>query len=568
MANKNCMVFETIGNVQSLNIEKIDEGKSDGLIRMSGIFGVCGVKNGNNRIYNKENYGLMVEALQKQIQECGCPGELEHPNTMNIDLNNVSHKIESIQMNEDGTITGTIVLLNTTKGKNAQAMVEGGLPLYISSRGAGSIDESGNVTLSTIKTYDLVGTPGFAQAKLNLAKGQRFESLCESLEDGYSMYAIINEGEGDDLLGDGDNKKDEPKEEPKKDEPKEEPKEEPKKGEEPKEDPATNDDDNNKNSDNTTMTELKQAIDKLTEKVTNLEAELHIAQESLTSKETEIATLNEKLAAIKPVNYDAIEKWVMEEYAPEFKQEITESVMNTTKEFVCEEFAPIVQKWVCEEFAPEVQNWVCEEFAPEVQNWVCEEFAPEVQNWVCEEFAPEVQNWVCEEFAPEVQNWILEEYTPQIEGWVMEEYTPEASQQISESVEAKVSANVTAFMEAQKQDKLSTIDALLESMENNSNAALDLLAEQKQATKFAGVYCVENMPKEYQPSWNSLTESRQEEIVRQSRAYDFTKQGVLESFWSSVEFNQKPVQAVNENKDVVNNYHSNVIAQMMRLRKA
>ena len=526
------MVFETIGNVQSLNIEKIDEGKSDGLIRMSGIFGVCGVKNGNNRIYNKENYGLMVEALQKQIQECGCPGELEHPNTMNIDLNNVSHKIESIQMNEDGTITGTIVLLNTTKGKNAQAMVEGGLPLYISSRGAGSIDESGNVTLSTIKTYDLVGTPGFAQAKLNLAKGQRFESLCESLEDGYSMYAIINEGEGDDLLGDGDNKKDEPKEEPKKDEPTEEPKEEPKKVEEPKEDPTNNDDDNNKNSDNTTMTELKQAIDKLTEKVTNLEAELHIAQESLTSKETEIATLNEKLAAIKPVNYDAIEKWVMEEYAPEFKQEITESVMNTTKEFVCEEFAPIVQKWVCEEFAPEVQNWVCEEFAPEVQNW------------------------------------ILEEYTPQIEGWVMEEYTPETSQQISESVEAKVSANVTAFMEAQKQDKLSTIDALLESMENNSNAALDLLAEQKQATKFAGVYCVENMPKEYQPSWNSLTESRQEEIVRQSRAYDFTKQGVLESFWSSVEFNQKPVQAVNENKDVVNNYHSNVIAQMMRLRKA
>ena len=97
-------------------------------------------------------------------------------------------------------------------------MVEGGLPLYISSRGAGSIDESGNVTLSTIKTYDLVGTPGFAQAKLNLAKGQRFESLCESLEDGYSMYAIINEG--DDLLGDGDDKKDEPKEEPKKDEPK------------------------------------------------------------------------------------------------------------------------------------------------------------------------------------------------------------------------------------------------------------------------------------------------------------------------------------------------------------
>ena len=172
MANKKCMVFETLGPTTGLQIQ---ESQNTNEVRMTGVFGVCGIKNENRRIYSKENYNLMVENLQKVIATEGLLGELEHPNTMNINLNNVSHKIESIEMNEDGTVTGTILLLDTAKGKDAQAIVKGGVPLYISSRGAGSIDESGHVTLSTIKTYDLVGTPGFAQAKLNLKHNQTLE---------------------------------------------------------------------------------------------------------------------------------------------------------------------------------------------------------------------------------------------------------------------------------------------------------------------------------------------------------------------------------------------------------
>ena len=166
---KKCMVYETLGNVSDLQVV---ESVNSNEVRLSGVFGVCGVRNNNKRVYNKQNYGMMVEALQKVIKAEGCPGELEHPNSMNITLENVSHKIESIQMNEDGTITGTILLLNTPKGMIAKAIIEGGLPLYISSRGAGSIDENGNVTLSSIKTYDLVGTPGFSQAKLTLKENQ------------------------------------------------------------------------------------------------------------------------------------------------------------------------------------------------------------------------------------------------------------------------------------------------------------------------------------------------------------------------------------------------------------
>ena len=536
MANKNCMIYETLGKVSDLQVLESATGKNE--VRLHGVFGVCGVRNNNRRIYNKENYGMMVEALQNVIATEGCPGELEHPNTMNINLENVSHKIESIEMNEDGTITGTILLLNTPKGQIAKAIVEGGLPLYISSRGAGSIDDYGNVTLSTIKTYDLVGTPGFSQAKLTLKENQTYECLNESAEDGNIMYAIV---ENDEFGHDPNEKKEEKPADPlnlnngdSKEDKKSDEADEKKDGENKGEGDDTN------NDDDINMKDLKEAIDKLTEKVTSLEAELHVAKESLEPK------------------YAAIEQWITEEFAPQFKKE------------TLAEMAQNVEGWICEEFAPEVQNWVCEEFAPEVQNWVTEEFAPEVQNWVTEEFAPEVQNWVTEEFAPEVQNWVTEEFAPVIEGWLGDEFTPNV---ITEAVDSKISdletrinENVSSFLEAKKDERFVGIDKMLESLEGleSEKEVLEKLTEaQKADTTFAGYFAVENMPAQYRPMWESLSTDRKIEIARQSKMYDFTKQGILESFWAGVKFeNNKPV---NESVDVIGNYHADIVTQMRKM---
>ena len=558
MTNKRCMIYETLGKVTNLQVS--ESAAPQGMMRLEGVFGVCGVKNQNNRIYDKENYAKMVESLQQVIKEDnGCPGEMEHPNSMNINLENVSHKIESIQMNEDGTITGTILLLNTPKGQIAQAIVEGGLPLYISSRGAGTItNESGisHVTLSTIKTYDLVGTPGFSQAKLNLLKkNQTLECLNESAEDGNIMYAIV---EGDDLLGDDTEKDEKPKDEPKEDKPKEEPKEENPKKEEPKDDKK----DNNKNNNDkkVDMNELKDAIDKLTAKVESLEAGLHVAQESLN-----------EVKDIQPTNYEAIQKWVTEEFWPAYKEQIPEGISQETIEEMIqnklnesiESMAEGIQNWVVEEFAPEVQNWITEEFAPEVQNWVVEEFAPEVQNWVVEEFAPEVQNWIVEEYSPEVQGWITEEFAPVVEGWVTEEFAPEQS----ENIEKKVNENVSAFMESQKAGRLDEIDSLLESIAQDDNADVrQIVKEHQEEMKWKGVYVVENMPAEYLPSWQLLDEQRQQDIVRSSKMYDFTKEGVLESFWANVDFNKTETKQVNETANPVESYQNNIIARMKSLR--
>jgi len=542
MTNKRCMIYETLGKVTNLQVS--ESAAPQGMMRLEGVFGVCGVKNQNNRIYDKENYAKMVESLQQVIKEDnGCPGELEHPNSMNINLENVSHKIENIQMNEDGTITGTILLLNTPKGQIAQAIVEGGLPLYISSRGAGTItNESGisHVTLSTIKTYDLVGTPGFSQAKLNLLKkNQTLECLNESAEDGNIMYAIV---EGDDLLRDDTNKDDKPKEEPK-----EEPKKEDSKKEEPKDDKK----DNNKNNNDkkVDMNELKDAIDKLTAKVESLEAGLHVAQESLN-----------EVKDIQPTNYEAIQKWVTEEFWPAYKEQIPEGISQET----IEEMIQNKLNESIESMAEGIQNWVVEEFAPEVQNWVVEEFAPEVQNWIVEEYSPEIQNWITEEYSPEIQNWITEEFAPVVEGWITEEFAPEQS----ENIEKKVNENVSAFMESQKAGRLDEIDSLLESIAQDDNSDVkQIVKEHQEEIKWKGVYVVENMPAEYLPSWQLLDEQRQQDIVRSSKMYDFTKEGVLESFWANVDFNKtNETKQVNENVNPIESYQNNIIARMKSLR--
>ena len=551
MAKKQCMLFETLGKVSDLTVQE-SKNPSEG-VRLSGVFGVCGVKNQNNRIYDKANYAQMVESLQKVIATEGCPGELEHPNNFNINLENVSHKIESIEMNEDGTITGTILLLNTPKGKIAQAIVEGGLPLYISSRGAGTITNEGRVNLTSLKTYDLVGTPGFSQAKLTLKENQTVESLNESLDDGNIMWAIVEDDDSsDDLLSiDDDKKSDDKKSDDKKDdkkEEKEEKKSEEKSDDSEKEEKKKKDNKDNKDS-KVTMEELKKSIDALADKVTTLEAQLHVAQESA-----------------QP-NYNAIEMWIKEEFAPSFKNEVSESI----KQYVNEEFAQKVQNWVCEEFANEINEWVENDVAAEfnenisenIKNYVNEEFAEHLQGWIVEEFGGQVDKWVTEEFAGTIENWIAEEYSNVVENWINEEYAPALENKINESV----NANVAQYISENNAARLDEIDSLLETLSDDKNSAVEeIVKETKAADKYANVYAVKNMPAEYVPSWNMIDEARKDEIVRSSKMYDFTKEGVLESFWGSVDFEKKQ-EAVKESKDVVADYHNSVFAQMMRLRK-
>ena len=106
----------------------------------------------------------------------------------------------------------------------------------------------------------------------------------------------------------------------------------------------------------------------------------------------------------------------------------------------------------------------------------------------------------------------------------------------------------------------------MESVDNKEEIE-KLVKENSTDAKYAGVYVVENMPAEYRPSWELLNEDRKNEIVRQSRMFDFTKDGVLENFWANVDFTKETPKFVTEtSNDVVGNYHNNIVKQMMYLR--
>ena len=511
---KKGIIYETLGSTSQMQI--VESGNS-GEVLLHGVFGVCGIKNGNNRIYEKSNYGKMVNMLQEQMKSEAVLGELEHPNTMNITLENVSHKIEEITMNEDGTVTGTIRLLDTPKGKIAKAIIEGGCPLYISSRGAGSIDESGHVTLTMIKTYDLVGTPGFSQAKLTLKQDQKFEALNESLENPAWMIVESEEPDEKDKNGNGDNA-----------------------------------------NDKITMEDIKKSVDELTQKVEKLESELHIAQEA---KEAAEQALQEAKKAAPVVNYAAIQTWIEEEFAPEFRNGINEAIKEDVKKNIT--------AWVNENYSPRLQAWIKEEFAPQIQAWTINEFGQQVQSWVNEDYSDTIQDWVVNHFAPVVENWVNKEYSATMQKWINEEFAPEQAKTITESV----NKNVSDFLEAQQKDnKYSAIDDVLEKLSAsvNDESVAQKILESQQKDKYANVPVVEGMPMNFRPLWEALDEEKKEAIIRESRMYDMTKPGAVEKFWSTrkltadtvVESRQQQTPEVKP----INEARNNVFKQMKKLQ--
>lgn len=354
---KTGFIFETGRAVQDM---KLSKSEGDGLLTLSGVFGECGVRNRNNRVYEKSNYGSMIQELQKRIQENGgVPGTLEHENTMYVTLENISHKITAIQMDENGLVTGTIKLLNTPKGKIAQAIVEGGLPLFISSRASGSVDKAGNVKLDRLECYDLVGTPGFANAKLHLNESQIMESL------GDNCYMVVE------------------KEDPANPEP--EPITKAQKVEE-------NDEDNDM-----THEDFENKLSDLQERIQELE-----------NQKSNLPRL-EELA-------DGIQNWCINEFASgvqdwiekEFKPEVQAETIKECKNLLIEKMAPAIEKWICEEYSPELEKWICEEYSPEVENWVTQKVAPGIQEWIIESFSPELEKWITECYGENVKNMIAE----------------------------------------------------------------------------------------------------------------------------------------------------------------
>ena len=161
MSNKKLLILER--SKSNLSMTK----DADGSVVLEGVFTEIGVKNKNNRIYEEAEVLPHINELKEKVKTNKLLGELDHPKDFDISLSNVSHVIEDLNYDSDKKqVLGRIRLLNTSKGKEAQALIEDGIPLHISSRAAGTVDEQGKVKIKKFFTYDLVADPGFENAEL------------------------------------------------------------------------------------------------------------------------------------------------------------------------------------------------------------------------------------------------------------------------------------------------------------------------------------------------------------------------------------------------------------------
>jgi len=168
----------------------IEESSTDGKnVFLSGVFMQGGIKNRNNRNYPVNEIAKAVQDAQKVIQETGgIFGELDHPQTLNINLDRISHVITELKMQGDNAI-GRAKLIETPMGRIAKELLKSGVRIGVSSRGAGTVTEEGMVNGFNFITVDIVATPSAPGAMpstvyeslRNSSSGQQALSLSEEL---------------------------------------------------------------------------------------------------------------------------------------------------------------------------------------------------------------------------------------------------------------------------------------------------------------------------------------------------------------------------------------------------
>jgi hypothetical protein len=130
-----CIPFE-------ISSDQINESlNKNGKLIVKGVLQRAEAKNHNNRVYPMKT--LQREAAKYSdtfIRERRALGELDHPESSVVNLNNVSHNVLDMGWRGNDLI-GTVEVLGTPAGNILKELFKSGIRLGISSRGLGSVKE-------------------------------------------------------------------------------------------------------------------------------------------------------------------------------------------------------------------------------------------------------------------------------------------------------------------------------------------------------------------------------------------------------------------------------------------
>jgi hypothetical protein len=141
MSKKLLVEYVPFKPVGSLNEQSGDAYGVPGGFVVQGVLQRAGAKNQNGRVYPRQILERECRRYQQEyINQHRALGELDHPESSVVNLNNVSHNVLKIWWTGDD-LMGAVQILETPSGKILKELFKAGITLGISSRGLGSVKE-------------------------------------------------------------------------------------------------------------------------------------------------------------------------------------------------------------------------------------------------------------------------------------------------------------------------------------------------------------------------------------------------------------------------------------------
>ena len=169
---------------------RLTESKVGGNTMVEGILTTVNQENGNNRVYPKELWVREMKKYAEVIKDNRALGELDHPESSIINLQNVSHNIKDAYWDGDHVI-GKIEILPTPSGNILKALIDNNVKVGVSSRGMGSVKQIGETVEVQddfeLLCWDFVSTPSNPGSWMH-----EVSSLNESIQPGTYKYNEVN----------------------------------------------------------------------------------------------------------------------------------------------------------------------------------------------------------------------------------------------------------------------------------------------------------------------------------------------------------------------------------------
>lgn len=192
----------------SLNVEYVIEEKNldKGTEQRTWIVGeymMAGKANRNKRVYSEQEMSREVNRYNKDyISKSRSLGELNHPESAEVDLERACHMVTELNMDRNVAI-GKSMILSTPPGKIVESLIRDGVQVGVSSRALGKLvpmegaeDGVNNVQDMKLIAIDCVADPsnpgsfvnGILESKQYVLNGDsgKFEEIYDDFENSIS----------------------------------------------------------------------------------------------------------------------------------------------------------------------------------------------------------------------------------------------------------------------------------------------------------------------------------------------------------------------------------------------